>query len=119
MEAAATDHSAAAQDHGTALADRAVQTDDVVQNTLAALRRAAPADAEAVRLAPPLVAFSVPMRSACAAPAPARAKCDGGARLTDVEESAMTNLTGSTPGLAPGAAGAPAAWRSAPRSAGC
>ncbi len=44
----------------------AVQTDDVVQNTRAALRRAAPADAEAVRLTPPLVGFSAPMRSACA-----------------------------------------------------
>ena len=44
----------------------ALQTDDVLQNTRAALRRAAPADAEAVRLAPPLVGFSAPMRSACA-----------------------------------------------------
>ncbi len=39
--------------------------DDLVAHTAAALARHAPADAQAVRAAPPLVGFSAPMRQAC------------------------------------------------------
>jgi dGTPase len=43
---------------------RAAQADDLVATTSAALHAHAPADAEAVRRAPPLVGFSTPMREA-------------------------------------------------------
>jgi dGTPase len=43
---------------------RAAQADDLVTTTTDALRAFAPADAEAVRRAPPLVGFSAPMREA-------------------------------------------------------
>jgi len=43
---------------------RAAQVDDVVATTAAHLQALAPADADAVRCAPPLVAFSAPMRQA-------------------------------------------------------
>jgi dGTPase len=43
---------------------RGALADDLVATTTAALRSQAPADAEAVRAAPPLVGFSAPMRQA-------------------------------------------------------
>ena len=45
----------------------ALQADDVVANTRGALERGRPADANAVRRAPALVAFSAPMRDAATA----------------------------------------------------